>query len=122
MPNVLCPHCRTSLEYELFEFSPGEQLACPTCGGGFVLPGQMAPMQQPVAYKPVLIEQTAKRYKAMQLLGGLMMLGSLVVMVPSCVSMDKNGPGKQAAIGVLVGLVGAVIYVFGRFFAWWRHG
>jgi hypothetical protein len=40
-----CPHCRGSLQHDAAH--AGQQMACPNCGGQFLMPGTAAPLQIP---------------------------------------------------------------------------
>ena len=61
------------------------------------------------------IEATSKPLKAIQLLGVLIIVGSL-----AAAALYRHDVGlRRGAIG---GAVGAGIWALGRFLAWWRHG
>lgn len=62
--------------------------------------------------KPVVTEQTSKKYK------GRMLLGVVGICVGVVMLMGSENPVP----GVLVIAVGAVLYVSARFSAWWNHG
>jgi len=69
--------------------------------------------------KPTTIEQTSKRYKAIQFAGVALMIASIV---GCAVLSTSGGSGVAVAAGTTTFLVGASIYVAGRFAAWWHHG
>jgi len=60
------------------------------------------------------IEQTAKSWKAAQLIGGLL----LVVAIPWGVL------GGERAIGpsLFLGVIGLIVYLAARMGSWWHHG
>ncbi len=62
--------------------------------------------------KPVVTEQTSKKYKGRMLLGGLACCIGVVMMVGS----------ESPLPGLLAIAVGALLYASGRFSAWWNHG
>lgn len=81
--------------------------SCPKCGAPNRAPQPAAPLESQV----VTTQQTAKSYKAIQTLGALVMIGSVV----GCM----NG---QVGIGSAAGFFGFLLYLGGRFGAWWDHG
>jgi hypothetical protein len=66
------------------------------------------------AGRPVITEGTGKQYKALQLAGAV----AIIVGVVSCAA---DNPSSGGWFG-LVCLIGAGLYAFGRFGAWWNHG
>ena len=62
--------------------------------------------------KPVVTEQTSKKYK------GRMLIGCLVICVGVVMAMASESP----LIGVCVIVAGFVVYFSARFGAWWNHG
>jgi hypothetical protein len=78
--------------------------ACPRCG---------APVAAGEARPVVTTQQTAKRYKGMQLWGAVILCIGVVMMMAG---------GNSAVWGLLVGLAGCGLYAVGRFRAWWNHG
>lgn len=62
--------------------------------------------------KPVVTEQTSKRYKGLMLLGGVLCCVGVVSMIGS----ESPGFGLGSTV------VGLGLYAFGRFSAWWNHG
>ena len=71
--------------------------------------------------KPVLVEQTAKKYKAIRAIGILILLGSVVVGV---LTADKYGAGEGWGTALTAIGCGTGIIVFGTGVAlsWWHHG
>lgn len=68
--------------------------------------------------RPVTIEQTAKRYKKLQLLGYLLLpLGAIVLMIAM-----MEGSGTAGAWGAAIGGAGLVAAWAGKILAWWHHG
>lgn len=67
---------------------------------------------------PVIIEQTSKRYKAMQAVG-------LLVAMPGALLCGAAGTAELpilAWVSGTVGAIGIVVYGSGRLLAWWHHG
>lgn len=63
-----------------------------------------------VILRPMLIEQTAKKYKGMMLFGGLgILVGFFMV-------------SHVPPLGVLVIVASLALLFFGRLGAWWHHG
>lgn len=62
--------------------------------------------------KPVVTEQTSKRYKGLMLVGGLACCVGVVMIV--------GAEDKSTGFDLL--LVGLGVYVAARFLAWWNHG
>lgn len=90
------------------------------------VPGLFSSSPGPIGYhqaptKPVVTEATAKKWKGMQLVGGVMLIGGCVGTVASVGST----PGKSTdppVIAPILLLAGLTIYVFARVNAWWNHG
>jgi len=61
--------------------------------------------------KPVVTEQTSKRYKGRMLIGGLICCVGVVAMV-----------GDSPLFGGAAFVLGLAVYASGRFSAWWNHG
>lgn len=91
MAAIVCPDCGNQVS--------GKAAACPTCGH---------PMRRPGV---VTTQQTAKRYKAAQLVGVLLCAAGTV----SCVDRDVI---TMSALWT----GGLGIYAAARFAAWWSHG
>ena len=70
--------------------------------------------------RPVVIEQTAKRYKLMQLAGCLAMMAGAVIGAVGIASGEPS-PGQLIATFLSIG-GGLLCYIIGRFLAWWFHG
>ena len=84
--------------------------ACPKCG---------APVATAAAGVGVqTVEATAKRFKGVQLLGGLMLAASC----PAVMTETSGGMNGGATVGVLLFVVGGLVYFGGRMSAWWNHG
>ncbi|MCY1388635.1 hypothetical protein D9M71_34100 [compost metagenome] len=62
--------------------------------------------------RPVVTEQTAKRFK------GLMVLGILLAIVGGVVAAASD----DSKIGLLVMSGGAIAFLYAKFAAWWNHG
>lgn len=59
--------------------------------------------------RPVVTEQTAKKYKAARAFGALLMIVGVVL------------AGPAAMYGLAALLFGLVLYLYGRIGAWWNH-
>lgn len=66
--------------------------------------------------KPVLIEQTRKRYKIAIAIGVILMLVSPV----SCVARNFSAAAMRDGIGLF--LIGLIVYLAAKALAWWKHG
>ncbi|MBD1589671.1 hypothetical protein [Pseudomonas typographi] len=62
--------------------------------------------------KPVVTEQTSKRYKGRMLIGAVIACVGVVMMVGSETPFN----------GALVLVAGIAVYAWGRFSAWWNNG
>jgi len=62
-------------------------------------------------YSVQTIEKTSKFYKGMMLIGFLMAAGAIPI---AC------GGNYEGAFGL--GIIGIVIFIVGKIFAWWYHG
>jgi predicted benzoate:H+ symporter BenE len=71
------------------------------------------PIAEPVQKKPVVIEQTSKRYKLAQLVGGLMIAFGMFATAATQTMSPINGVAIAA---------GLAIYLCGRILGWWHHG
>lgn len=63
---------------------------------------------------PVLIEQSAKKWKAVQLAGGIAIIVGLLLGMTV-----RSGLG---VFGVALALVGIIAFVYGKIARWWHHG
>ncbi len=61
--------------------------------------------------RPVITEQTSKKYKLIQLVGFFMCIGGIIA-----------GFAKVAPAAVLLLLFGTLTFCVGRILAWWNHG
>lgn len=97
MPLIACPACTSPVSTAA--------AACPKCAH----PITIAP---PFQKTPLTIEQTSKKYKALQLAGVILMIIATLMLVAN------KGHGN----GVLVAGVGLAVYIYGRVSAWWQNG
>jgi hypothetical protein len=109
-----CPDCSAAISRNA--------LQCPKCGCPFDGP--------PTIEKPQIIEQTAKKWKLLQLVGllltvvgGLFFVLTLFLLPPPA----ELGSGVRpivimAAFAFIIFLAGLTIYTIGRTAAWWHHG
>lgn len=81
--------------------------ACPNCGN---------PMAIPAVSKEVrTIQQTAKKYKAMQLIGFLIIIIGLLIAVT-----NQQNIANMIGVGVIV--LGGIVVVISKMLAWWNNG
>ena len=126
---VTCPHCS---EVVTVDGAPRTQVECPACRLPFTLPrAQEKPpvRSRLVAPPPRQVELTAKKWKLIQLVGGICVAvaGVLAILSLSLLASSRvegdNLPGRvMLGLATVVGIVGAVIHYYGRFGAWWFHG
>lgn len=74
--------------------------------------------------KPQLIEQTAKRYKAMALVGGFLLAITILLIVPLVPGFYRGefDFGVRFFLGLVIGFVGCGILLVAKSLAWWHHG
>ncbi len=97
MPLITCPGCSTQVS----DKAP----ACPKCGHPFAAQ---------------TVQFNARKWKALQLLGGLVLAIGVLAM---CAFLVAGYPiGEQPAGAARVTAVGLVIYLVGRLGRWWYHG
>lgn len=99
MPIISCPDCGANVS----RLAP----ACPKCG-------------RPL--KATVIEQTGKGWKAVQLVGSLLIVGAASVAI-ACFTVTTPDKSGGLMLGSLLTLVaGLPLYAIGRVGAWWFHG
>jgi len=71
--------------------------------------------------RPVLIEQTAKKYKVIRAIGILILFVSVVIGV---LSADQYGAGEGwGTILTAIGFgLGIIVFAVGVVLSWWHHG
>jgi DNA-directed RNA polymerase subunit RPC12/RpoP len=96
MALIACPECNAQVS--------DSALSCPKCG-------------HPIAAEKgkVTTQQTAKRYKGFQLVGSIAFAVGLVWLFAA------PEPGSKA-VGVIIAIVGMILYLYGRIAGWWQHG
>jgi hypothetical protein len=74
--------------------------------------------------KTQTVEATAKRWKLLQLIGGLGILVSVMLIIGGIASGDGDPSSTMPAVasGSIVLLLSLPAWIAGRFFAWWFHG
>ncbi len=97
MALINCPDCSNSIS--------DQAAACPHCG-------------HPV--KAIVIEATAKKWKKMQLVGSFLLIATLVLIVTKFTFVSNVGPVVTIVLGLFF-WAGLILYVYGRFKAWWHH-
>lgn len=108
MALITCPDCKKQVS--------DQAQACPDCG---------CPIKKPTVQKSSLkpvhtIEATSKKYKALQLVGVILMSISVVFCVAA--GVDSESPGNKAAgLGGSFFLIGIIVYITARALTWWHH-
>ncbi len=76
--------------------------------------------------KPILIEQTTKRWKVWQLAGvGIILLDIIALLLLTYIfprPSDVKNPGFAFAAFAVVLSIGVLVWIYGRVMAWWHHG
>lgn len=62
--------------------------------------------------RPVVTEQTAKKFK------GLMVIGVVLCVIGAVVAAAS----ESSRIGMIVMAGGAILFLYAKFSAWWNHG
>ena len=96
MALIECPDCKTQIS----DIAP----SCPRCG---------RPMPMPDAKQTVLIELTAKRYKAQKVLGGILTFAGFALGATA---------GNIGWVGLIMVPIGLYFLMSARIGAWWHHG
>jgi hypothetical protein len=91
---------------------------CGACDAEFSTDYQTPVIQIQASSKPLVIEQTSKKYKSGMLLGSILMLASF----PGCVAGADSESTSVILLSVLMFFGGAFVYTTGRIGAWWNHG
>jgi hypothetical protein len=68
------------------------------------------------------VELTAKKWKALQLVGTLVGLIGIVLIVAGPFNSEGRWSSQEFVIGFIVACGGGVIGVIGTIGAWWHHG
>ena len=85
--------------------------ACPGCGN---------PLQTQNNQKPVVIEQTSKSWKGLQLISGILIIFSLFVVLGNVGNQDPTNV-KITGMGTLLLFLGIIGLIIGKIGAWWNH-
>lgn len=111
MALIKCPECSK-------EISSSAQ-SCPTCGYPVHATGSPSAAKGATDYNPPVttIEQTSKKWKAVQLAGAIMMIIGIV----SCLSVAATGDVDNPPVIIHLGSIGLLVYITGRVGAWWHH-
>ncbi len=74
--------------------------------------------------RPILIEQTAKKYKVVQLIGFFITLAGASMLMAGIIYHERTGCDGLAAIGMglVVTFLGIMTSAAARVGAWWDHG
>lgn len=100
MPLTTCPDCSREVSERA--------AACPGCGAPMQSIAPSPALPNPA---PVLIEQTDKKWKGLQVYGYLSGFIGLLLLISS-----------EKGLGALALLVGLVMVIFARYSAWWTNG
>lgn len=65
---------------------------------------------------PRVIEQTAKKWK------GMMLIGFLIGCLGACILVSAGDNQGAAGSGGLLAISGFVLFLFGKLGGWWNHG
>jgi hypothetical protein len=68
-----------------------------------------------------VVEQTGKKWKAIQLLGALGAIAGTIVTFRGLAPNDDGGQSAPTA-GFLILVAGLLVFLFGRLGGWWYHG
>ena len=85
--------------------------SCPHCGNPIATASVAVATGDPTV---VTTQETAKKFKGQQLLGGGLCGLAVIFLV--------SGEGSMIAIGTLLFIAGLALYFIARFQAWWHHG
>jgi hypothetical protein len=67
------------------------------------------------------IQETSKKWKALQLFGGIGFFVSLIFICSGIGSSGKEEASTAAGLGLLGILISIILYFWGRIGAWWYH-
>lgn len=112
------------------ESAAGKTGTCKKCGASITVPMQFSSSEPQVAVATApprqrvqTIQATSKKWKLMQLLGGL---GAVGFVSYGVAQGSTAAPGADISEAIAVSILGFAFSVFllltGRFFAWWFHG
>lgn len=96
---------------------------CPDCGGIVSAQATACPhCGRPRNERPQLIEQTAKKWKVIQVIGVVVALCGIVFAMLG--ARGQNGPEATPRfwIGLVIACIGAGVAIAGAIGAWWHHG
>jgi len=99
-------------------------IKCPECGREVSDTARACPCCAYPLGAPTLIEQTAKRWKSVQILGAVLMLLGLVLGLVFLYTTKVSDSSVRPVLACLVPFLvaGVSVYVVGRVGAWWHHG
>lgn len=136
MADFKCPHCKNGIRVK--PEHAGKVVKCAGCGGTLKIPIPEA--ERPIeadststdlgpspasGKRHVITEQTAKRYKSMQLVGILVVLvcvTMLFILFGLAMSESNSEPSPLSGLTCLGISAGMILYLVGRALAWWHHG
>jgi hypothetical protein len=96
MSLIKCSECGT----EISDQAP----ACPKCGN---------PM------KPVIIEQTGKRWKLAKLISWLVFMGGVIMALGGAGNGGFENP--LTGLGITLAFIGFIALIIAKFGSWWNH-
>jgi len=116
MSLTTCPDCQSPVS--------DQAPACPHCGRPMqpstaeVKSKSTEPSQSATSPKTQTIEATGKKWKAMQLIGGVLIILAII----SCsVAFSVEGSEPNGIVPALFWMAGIFTYLFGRIGGWWFH-
>lgn len=96
-------------------------IACNECGRQISNRATACPHCGALASTPQVIEQTAKRWKLLQLIGAVICIASFIGIVLLCGGANPDKYGAVLAVNYVLFGIGFLVAVVGRAGAWWYH-
>ena len=90
--------------------------ACPFCGNPIA---QKNVQQSPIVQAPIVIEQTAKKWKLVKLISVIVIVVGFFMMANG--SAQGSSGATLGAMGIMFMFIGFIGLIVGKFGAWWNH-